>query len=242
MFYDAHLHGGMFPDLGHLLRKLKQEEIAPLLVGTTLEESLNTLASLSSLQVKPYVFVGVHPWYLNAKGVNLELLQKCYASGMVIGIGECGLDKRIDTDMRLQEDALRLQLSFAKEHHLCVNLHVRNAHEPLKKILRNYQGACRGFIHNFTFSYEVARDYLDLGYKLSVGFHLLKTTQKMVDVLKKVGVSSLVLESDADYLHSGQYDASSLKKCHAVLAEILNLDNLMLCNALENNIKEITGC
>ncbi len=241
MFYDAHLHGGMFPNLRLLLNSLDREQITPLLVGTTLEEGLKTIAELSSLPKKIPLFVGVHPWYLDKKGVNESLLEQCYASGMVTGIGECGLDKRIALDMRVQEEALRVHLDFAREHHLCMNLHVRNAHEPLKKILRDYRGECRGFVHNFTFSYEVARDYLNLGYKLSVGFHLLKTTSKMAEVIKRVGVSALVLESDADYLHSGAYDAVSLKKSHAVLAGILNMDEFALCRCLESNIREITG-
>lgn len=56
-----------------------------------------------------------------------------------------------------------------------------------------------GFVHNFTFSYDLAKKYLDLGTMLSVGHHITFNQAKLNSVLEKVGLENFVLETDADF-------------------------------------------
>ena len=58
----------------------------------------------------------------------------------------------------------------------------------------------RGVIHCFSGSLETANIYLSLGYKLGIGGVVTFKNSKLGEVIKKVSLSDIVLETDSPYL------------------------------------------
>ena len=239
MFYDAHLHAGMYPDVTSVLKCALNSSIIPLMVSIHLEECQSVIQQNDESLFKCPLFAGVHPWYAWEHDFDESLFEKLFSSGRISGIGECGLDGKIDYPMSRQLELLERQLDCAIRHSLCVNLHIRSAHSELISLLKRYQGRIRGIIHNFTFSYEIARAYLDLGMYLSIGHHILRTSDKMYDVLNRVDKSALLLETDADYLHTGPYKVDELMAEYRRLSEILALEPDETEQLIESNIKNL---
>ena len=222
MLFDAHLHAGMFPDIGATVRCALNSSITPVPVGIHLKESQNTLKVLENTFPSIPVFVGIHPWYMQEYPFEEALFNSLLSSPLVKGIGECGLDNKIEVPLDEQIALLDMHLAAA-----------------VVRVLKKYQGAVRGVVHNFTFSYEVAKNYLDLGMYLSVGSHVINPSQKMFQVLNSVGAEHLLLETDADYLHTGEYDPEQLKSSYKSLSSILNLPADKIERLIEVNIKNL---
>ena len=92
---------------------------------------------------------------------------------------------------------------------------------------------------NFTFSYDIAKKYLDLGMMLSVGHHITFNQAKLNSVLEKVGLENFVLETDADFLHTGPYDPNLIKREYECICSLFNrtMDETEI--VLENNLKRV---
>jgi TatD DNase family protein len=150
-----------------------------------------------------YAAVGVHPH--NAKTVNaaalkqLETLSRC---AKVVAIGEIGLDfyRRL-SPQESQIDAFQSQLSLAKERGLPVVIHVRDAYQETYDLLSKYAGDVQGIMHCWSGSTEMARRYLDLGFHISIaGPVTYRSARKLVDVVTKLPIDRLVVETDSPWL------------------------------------------
>ncbi len=241
MFYDAHLHAGMFPDIGQTLRCALSSGIMPVAVSTSLEECQMLLRHLDADNLKIPVFAGIHPWYAHDHFFDESLLESLLSHECVRGIGEFGLDNCIELKLDAQLELLHRHLECAARHDLPVNLHVRGYHGELIGALKQYKGAIRGVLHNFTFSSEIARAYIELGLTLSVGHHILKPSAKLARVLKEVGPMHILLETDYDYIHTGDYDPLIIKSEYESLGMILGMRADKIETQLESNIKNIVG-
>lgn len=240
MFIDAHIHLGMFKALEPTLMCAFLHQIMPVAVSTTLKEATDLIETLDKSSYQIPVFVGIHPWFI-AKDNSLYLFEKLLLSKLVVGIGECGLDNKIDIPLKEQLELLDYQLNLAASYHLPVNLHVRGFHGQLHKILKSYQDRVVGIVHNTTFSKEVCKGYLDLGYKLSFGHHILFNQDKLNQVLSKVGISNILLETDFDYEHTGPYDETLLIKEYQYLSSSFKLELQRVKEQLADNFYCVIG-
>ena len=154
-------------------------------------------------------------------------------------VGECGLDNKIEIPVNSQIEVLEQHLELASKYALPVNLHIRGCHGELIRVLKKYQGRVKGFVHNFTFSSDIAKKYLDLGMMLSVGHHITFNQAKLNSVLEKVGIENFVLETDADFLHTGPYDPNLIKREYECICSLFNrtMDETEI--VLENNLKRV---
>ena len=132
----------------------------------------------------------------------LSMMEKELERGIYVGVGEIGLDFYWDATYEKQQlDAFETQLDWAKQLHLPLSIHCRNAFDKMVKILEKKQdGDLRGIMHCFTGTEEEAKAYLDLGFHLGLGG---VTTYKNCGVkvfLPDLPLDKIVLETDAPYL------------------------------------------
>lgn len=233
MLTDCHIHLSLFADPEQVCTMAAQHRIRLVGVGCDVADSQKTVSLAADCGIT--AMAGIHPWYAKDGFFPFEDFERLYASGMVKGIGECGLDGAIPLDLDVQTELLRGHLDFAAAHNLPVNLHIRKCHDVLIRLLKPYRGTIRGIIHNFTFSKEIAKEYLDLDFLLSVGHHVLYKADKLCRTLKYAGVQRVLLETDADEIHSGAYDPLLLLKEAQALSEILGTEITVLEDILEQN-------
>lgn len=132
----------------------------------------------------------------------LFLMEKELESGIYVGVGEVGLDFYWDATFEKQQfDAFETQLDWAKQLHLPLSIHCRNAFDKMVSILEKKQdGGLRGIMHCFTGTEEEAKVYLDLGFHLGLGGVTTYKNCGVKDYLPNLLLNRIVLETDAPYL------------------------------------------
>jgi len=207
MFIDSHAHLEMKEfdsDRDAVLQRAADAGIDFIVtVGTNLSLSRKAL-ELARQYENVFATVGVHPH--DVERINnrtLDDLKKLASDHKekIVAYGEIGLDFFRNLSLpEKQMDAFSHQLQLAKELHLPVVIHDREAHEQILAILRE-SGIRQGVFHCFSGDYEMAKKCLDLGFYLSVpGVVTFQHAQILQDVVRRVPLASLILETDAPYL------------------------------------------
>ena len=93
-------------------------------------------------------------------------------------------------------------------------------------MLKKYK--LRGVIHCFSGSLEMARKFIELGYVLGIGGVVTFSNSKLYQVIEKISLNDIVLETDSPYLaptpFRGQKNSSKYIPLIAEkVAEILNI-------------------
>ena len=99
----------------------------------------------------------------------------------------------------IQIKLFKEQLKIAEKYNLPVIIHSREATQDTISILKKYK--VKGIIHCFSGSTETAKEYIKMGYLLGVnGIVTFKNSKNIKEVLKNIGLSSIVLETDCPFL------------------------------------------
>lgn len=132
-----------------------------------------------------------------------DFLEASLAQPKVQMLGEIGLDYYWDTSTKSdQERAFRRQLAMAKNLHLPITIHNRDATEDCYRILKE-EGIPNegGIMHSFGEGPEWAARFLDLGMHISFsGVVTFKKTEEVRQAAKIVPADRLLIETDAPYL------------------------------------------
>lgn len=235
MIYETHAHlddKKFDSDRVELLSNIWKSGVKTLVnVGASME---STMASLALAHEYDWIFasVGIHPdnvYSLTEEDFlylrNASLDEKCAA------IGEIGLDYNYFSAIEyrpIQKYWFNRQLELAKERKLPVIIHSRDACDDTFKILKEYKFTSEvpGIIHCFSYSPEIAMEYVKRGWYIGVGGVVtFKNARKLVETVEKIALDSIVLETDCPYLspvpHRGERNSSlNLQYIAAEIAKI----------------------
>ncbi len=176
----------------------------------------------------------------------LSKMEKELERGIYCGVGEVGLDFYWDTTFEKQQlDAFETQLDWAKQLHLPLSIHCRNAFDKMVKILEKKQdGGLRGIMHCFTGTEEEAKIYLELGFHLGLGGVTTYKNCGVKDFLPRLPLDRIVLETDAPYLapvpcRGKRNEPAFLVHTAQKIAEILQIPYNELVNAVSANTNSL---
>jgi len=172
-------------------------------VGIDLESSLAALELAKNSDVIR-ASVGCHPH--NADGCNMENLDKLVSLASepeIVAWGEIGLDYYRDYSSREGQTKIFLrQLEIAVELNLPAIIHDREAHEDVLDSLKKMgKGHKRGVIHCFSGDADLAREFIGLGYYISIpGTVTYKKAAQLRAVASQIPLESMLIETDAPFL------------------------------------------
>lgn len=200
---DSHCHLD-FPvfddDRSLILKNCQANKIDAIIVPGVCHKDWQHLLTVCHQQAMLFPALGLHPCFTeHHNNEDLDRLDKLCASESLIAIGEIGLDFWIkDSDKDAQRHYFSEQLQIAAQYQLPVLIHARKSHDEVIKYLKHNALSSRGIIHAYSGSYEQAREYLKLGFKLGFGgaFTYPKAT-KLRSLLAKLPIDAWVLETDA---------------------------------------------
>lgn len=175
-----------------------------LVVGSTLKDSKEAVKIAENLN-ECYAAVGIHPEEANRLENNyLEQIRELAKSEKVLAIGEIGLDYYWEKDEQVREKQKELfvaQINLANELDLPISIHCRDALEDCLNILKNHKVNRGGVMHCYAGSYEMASEFIKLGFLLGFGgTTTFKNSVRPKEVVSKIPENSFVLETDAPYL------------------------------------------
>ena len=149
--------------------------------------------------------VGVHPEHADTLTPDvLDALRKLAAFPEVRAIGEIGMDLHWDTNppAEVQKKACIEQMELAHALSLPVSFHIRDAHMDMITLLKEHKSILSGGImHCFSGSWEIAREYLKLGFYISfAGPVTFKKAPKLQEAARNVPLERLLIETDSPYM------------------------------------------
>ena len=204
MFIDSHAHLDSLEELPEVLRRAADAGVDRIVaISSSLSSSLKT-AQIARANENIYAAVGVHPH--NAESADQEVLREIEAlldEQKVVAVGETGLDYfYMNSDKDAQIRSLIEHINLGREHELPIVIHVRDADEDLKAVLKREDvSSSRGVIHCFTGDYESAKHYLDLGFYISFsGIATFKKSEEIREAAKKIPEDRILVETDSPYL------------------------------------------
>lgn len=150
--------------------------------------------------------IGIQPNHVaEAAADDWDKIRALVNQAGVVALGETGLDRYWDfTPFAQQEDYFARHLQLARQHHLPVVIHCREAEADVVRMLRedyDRYGPIRAVMHSFTGTLETARACLVMGLYISfAGMVTFKNAQPLRDVARQVPLDRLLIETDCPYL------------------------------------------
>jgi len=153
--------------------------------------------------------MGLHPTYVKGDfEAELAIVREWLNKETFAAVGEIGLDYYWDkTFVAEQKEAFSRQIDWALEKNLPIVIHSRESTLDCIEIVRQKQkGSLRGIFHCFSGSFEEAEAIIALDFKIGIGGIITyKSNRELQDVVSRVPLESIVLETDAPYLSPVPY-------------------------------------
>ena len=203
MLIDTHCHlVNEDYDIDRVINNAKEAGVKHLIVsGSDNEDNRLNMKNLNNYDCISFS-VGYHPSMASSvTEEDYSFLEKCLMNdnNRIVAIGEIGLDYHYGKDdAELQKILFKRQLDLAVKYNLPVVIHTRDAFLDTYNIIKEYDLLFD--IHCFSGSLETAKMYIDLGCYLGIGGVVTFKNSKLINVLKEIGLSCIVLETDSPYL------------------------------------------
>ena len=145
----------------------------------------------------------------------------------IYAIGEIGLDYYWNKENKEEQKELFIkQIELANKYNLPIIVHTRDSIQDCLDILKVHKA--KGVIHCFTGSYEMAKEFIKLGFKLGIGGVITFKNSKLSEVVSKIDIKDILLETDSPYLspepnRGKQNNPSNVYYVAKKIAEIKNL-------------------
>lgn len=221
MIFETHAHyedEQYNDDRENLLREIFSAGIGKIVnVGSTMETSRKSV-ELAKAYPQIYAAVGVHPSEIDCLTPDsFEELKTMVAQEKAVAIGEIGLDYYWEKDENVrmqQQQVFRQQLELASEVKLPVIIHSRDAAADTMAILKDEpKRENPGIIHCYSYSPEMAAEFIKLGYYIGVGGVVtFKNARVLKQVVQEIPLERIVVETDCPYMapepHRGQRNSS----------------------------------
>lgn len=196
---------------------------------------------------KCFAMMGLHPCSVNEQyHVALDEVASWLEKRSFAAIGETGLDFYWDkTFVKEQYHALEKQIEWALQYKLPIVLHTRNATQETIDVIKQYSGTgLRGIFHCFGGSLEEANQIIELGFYLGIGGVVTYKNGGLAEVIEKVDLANIVLETDAPYLSPAPFrgkrnESAYLKNIVEKLADIKQVSIEEIARITTMNAKEI---
>lgn len=206
MIFDTHAHyddAQFDSDREELLSAMPDLGVTTIVNVSSTLESCEKCVELAGKYPYVYAAVGVHPDEVGA--LNEETFAEMEAlldNDKVVAVGEIGLDYYWDNESHeLQKKWFVRQLELARQHHLPIIIHSREAAADTMEIMKAHAQGLEGVIHCYSYSREQAEEYVKMGFYIGIGGVLtFKNAKKLKEVAAAIPLERIVLETDCPYL------------------------------------------
>lgn len=180
----------------------------------------------------PQYSIGIHPWFIDEPRLasDLETIEAKLQLKECLALGECGLDKRIETPIALQVAVFEKQIILAEKYQKPLVLHLVAAFDELIAIKKRMKISVPIIIHGFSKNEQVAKQLIDNGFYLSFGKYLLRNTELEV-VFQSVPNDRFFLETDTI--------EETLEEVYTLAAKYKNIKMEDLIEIVNSNFKTV---
>ena len=233
----AHIIKEYYEDIDSLVRDLQEKNVINVINCSTSIEDAKEIIELSK-KTNNFLLpaLGIHPEIVNDFD-KIDELEELIKNNKIVAIGEIGLDYYWNKENKEeQKKCFNKLLDLAEKYNLPVLIHTREYIQETFDILKTRN--LKGIIHCYSGSYEMAKEFIKLGYKLGIGGVLTFKNSKLYEVIEKIDLEHIMLETDSPYLTPEPYRGKQNNPYNIYfvakrIAEIKNIE-------IEEVIKETT--
>ncbi len=214
MIFDTHAHYDdrkFNSDRDELLQSLKANGIGRVVnIGADIDSTRRSIA-LAKQYDFVYAAAGVHPSDVDCldersfQWLTWAVEESVEEKGKIVAVGEIGLDYYWEKDQERrnkQKYWFERQMELARSTGLPVVIHSREAAKDTWDMMHALK--CEdigGVVHCYSYSKEMARNYLDKGFYLGIGGVVTyKNARVLKEVVEYAPMDRIVLETDCPYL------------------------------------------
>ena len=240
----AHIYKEYYESIDDVIEKIKNVGIMRVINSACDIDSIKEVLEISNNNNSIYCTIGIHPENVDKyKEEDLLYIERNINNEKVVAIGEIGLDYHYTKENKNEQIKLfEKQLAIAEKYNLPVVVHSREATEDTINTLKKFN--IRGVIHSFSGSYETAKIYEKMGYYLGVNGVVTFKNANIKEVIKKINLSNILLETDSPYLspepnRGKKNDPSNIIVIANYLCEILEIPLEKLSKITNENAHRI---
>lgn len=211
MIIDTHAHYDdeqFDADREELLKSMHNGGIGLIVnAGSTLE-SWGKIQKLTEQYPFIYGAIGIHPDEVGTlTEAHMSEMERLLDLEKIVAAGEIGLDYYWDNESHdTQKKWFIRQLEIARKKEMPVIIHSREAAADTMEIMREYAAGMKAVIHCYSYSPEMAGEYVEMGYYIGIGGVVtFKNAKKLKKVVEEIPLTSIVLETDCPYLAPEPY-------------------------------------
>lgn len=206
MIFETHAHydDEQFDmDREALLLSMPEQGVGTIVNVSATHASCQRVVDLVQKYSFMYAAVGIHPDEVGSLNEErFQQMKELCKQEKVVAVGEIGLDYYWDNESHdLQKEWFVRQLDLARELNLPVLIHSREAAADTMEIMKQHGQGLKGVIHCFSYSKEMAAEYVKMGFYIGVGGVVtFKNARKLKETVEEIPLTSIVLETDCPYL------------------------------------------
>jgi TatD DNase family protein len=252
MYVDSHCHleiEEFDSDRGEVIEECLAQNLAYMLTVGTDEQYFGLVSGITERYSRIYGAVGIHPH--NAVNYNdqvKERLKTALGWPKMVALGEIGLDffrnlSPVDAQIRAFEG----QIDLAGELGLPIIVHSRDSYrETLSVLQRSSRSlASGGVIHCFSYDLEALKNFLDLGFYISIAGTITYTKNTILaEAARYIPSDRILCETDAPFLAPHPYRGKRNVPYHvkitaAKLAAIRGVDEETMVSEIYRNFESL---
>ena len=207
MIFDTHAHyddAAFDEDRETLLASFPGNGIGAVIDAASTVSSIREVLVLAEKWPFVYGAVGVHPDEIRDldETVFAEISALC-DHGKVAAVGEIGLDYHWNSGNKPeQRDWFARFIDLGRRRQLPLIIHSRDAAADTLDVVRsNRAGDVGAVMHCYSYSRELAKEYLDMGLYFGIGgVATFKNARKLVETMEYLPMDAILLETDCPYL------------------------------------------
>ena len=218
-------------------------------VGASIESTKNSI-ELAKQYEFVYAAVGVHPSEIaELNEDNFAWLRQLTDLNKVVAVGEIGLDYYWDKEEEVQKRQrywFKRQMELAKEVGLPIIVHSRDAAEDTLRVMKEaHAEEIPGVIHCFSYSPEMAKEFIKMGYYIGVGGVVtFKNAKKLKETVEQIPLERILLETDCPYMapepnRGKRNDSTNLIYVAKEIAKIKGMEYDDVIRITEENAKRM---
>lgn len=234
----AHVTSENYENIDEIIHKIKEMGVICVInVGDRVETSHEVIDLSKKYNNYLLPCVGIHPESVNEIS-KLDEIEKLIINNKVYAVGEIGLDYYYEKDNKKeQKELLNKQLDLAEKYNLPIIIHTRESIQEIYDELKKRE--LKGVIHCFNGSYEMAKLFINLGYKLGIGGVLTFKNSKLYELIERIDLENILLETDSPYLSPEPFRGkkNNPSNVYYVAKRISEIKNISVEEVIEKTTK-----
>lgn len=252
MIFDTHAHYDdeqFDEDRKELLHSMADKGVGTIVNVSASLKSCERVVNMVQEYPFMYAAVGVHPDEVGGLcEESFARVKELAGRDKVVAIGEIGLDYYWDQESHdIQKKWFVRQLELAGDLDLPVLIHSREAAADTMAIMKEHARGLKGVIHCYSYSEEMAKEYVKMGFYIGVGGVVtFKNARKLKQTVEGIPLASIVLETDCPYLAPVPYRGKRNQSAYIryVAEEVAKLKGITCDEVIrqtEENAKKLYG-